>query len=989
MKLESLDIEVVDSCRRWPRNSRRACLNSFGYGGANAHAILESVDSFLSEESLSPTQALPGRVGQFLCLPITAASTQSLQSRVLQISRLIPSCTQNSLANVAYSLESRVSHFGARNVVIVRSSATQAPNSQQIDIISDVDVAGSEKPLDIAFVFTGQGAQYAGMGKQLLHHDVFQSTVGALDKILNALPSPPSWTIRDSMLGTERPDEIDNATLSQTICTALQIALVDLLRNWNLTPVAVVGHSSGEIAAAYAAGLLTAKQSILIAYFRGCSVERIKSEGGMLAVGLETALAENLIQEKGLRDQVCIACINSPDSVTLSGSIGGIALLEAGLQRQGKFVRKLNTGGRAYHSFMMREVGAEYERLLQPIFEEAPNIDGRATRAKMYSSVGPKESIVTKSDMSARYWRNNLENPVQFLSAATRLMEMKPIRLLEIGPHSFLKSPIKQIRASLKLDDNTVPYAATLIRSEDADLCMKRLAASLFIRGYRLPWSSINTIDSAYRSHFPGLPPYPWDYSAALNYHEPQLSVELRHREYPRHPLLGSLYAGGQSADRSWRNTLQFNELPWISDHKFGGRIIFPAAAYMAIVIEALRQIESLEIPLPSFEFRNVGICAALSIEEDNSLDNRVVLYTNLSPRRLSMTTRSVCWYDFTIASSAGNTRTINCDGSIRVRNSSSIKEAVIIDEKTGHDTESVARWYEAFRTDGLEYGRHFQSITGLSTSPNPVATGTCTMWPCVAAEERNQYAVHPIAIDACLQMGIMSSAMGDVGSLRAYMPTFIEECRICPGDAHAFESQNKELTGYLQAQSSKTSFSTQRVACTLENSTGQVVVSFKGARMAIHAGRLVRDTVDKAACFQRHPCLRVIWKPDIQMLHPNLSGSLNSYIDTFKSHQNAEMLYDERLAVVGALIDLAGHKNPQLQVLEIGETCDCKSKHWLQLLNSESPFPRFGVWKRGILNKDGRVVVDGKVFEATSSGSMFDVIIIPSVRLLQSNSTV
>ncbi|TRX91638.1 hypothetical protein FHL15_007420 [Xylaria flabelliformis] len=981
LRLESLDIQVVTQCLKWPRNSRRACLNSFGYGGANAHAILESIDSFLSQERPAKSPTIPRQFDQFLCLPITATSVQSLQARVLQVSQLIPSCDWDSLSDMAHSLANRMSHFNVKEVIIARSSACQAPTLQQIDLLSNVPE--NQKPLAIGFVFTGQGAQYAGMGKELFRQEhVFRKTIRALDGILQTLPSPPSWSIEDSMLGIEIANDINNSILSQSICTALQIALVDLLRGWNLIPAAVVGHSSGEIAAAYAAGLITAKQSILIAYFRGCSVETIKKEGAMLAVGLEATSAKRFIEEKGLSDQVCVACINAPESITLSGSKRGIDLLEADLRRQGKFTRKLATGGTAYHSPMMREVGEEYERLLQPLFENSSNISGNVTTIKMYSSVGPlaEASTATSCTMSARYWRNNLESSVQFLSAVTCLMETKPVHLLEIGPHSFLKGPIQQIRASLMLDENTVSYAATLLRSENADLCMKRLAASLFLRGYSLSWENINTLNSAHRSHFSDLPQYPWDYSAALGYHEPRVSVEIRHRQYPRHQLLGSQYGGRNSTDRSWKNVLQLNEVPWISDHKIDGRIVFPAAAYMAMVIEGLRQIKNIEMPPPSFhsfQFRNVGISAALSIAENSSLDSRVELHTTISPQRLSTSTTSLSWYDFTIASCADGTRTTNCAGSIRVMDTSLARRTAIMDQNIDTETEEMSCWYEAFQRDGLQYGQYFQSIKSLQTGPNPVVTGTCTLRSSVADEDRNQYVVHPVAIDSCLQMGIMSSALGNVDSLRAYLPIFIEECLICPEEPYDFGLHNRTLKGYLYAQSSKTSFTTQRIDCTLEGPEGETLVNFKGARMTLYTGRLTEDTIDKTASFQRHPCLRVNWKPDIQLLNPSLSAPLSSYIDNFRLHQDAEILDDERLAVVGALIDLAGHKNPQLKVLELGGACSCKSDHFLGLLDAGSPFPRLKAWNRGSLKEDGHILVDGEVFDDMSLKSSFDVLVI------------
>jgi acyl transferase domain-containing protein len=197
------------------------------------------------------------------------------------------------------------------------------------------------------------------MAKELLSQSQhFRDIIRGLDDVLQALPAPytPDWTLEQTLLDGPKVSQINKVTRSQPICTAVQIGLIELLRSWGIKPTAVVGHSSGEIAAVYAAGFISALQAILVGYFRGYTVGELRTQGTMMAAGLNAGSAQSLIESKGLQSQVRVACVNASESVTLSGTSDVIETLMVELQSQDKFARKLETGGRVYHFHMMKEI---------------------------------------------------------------------------------------------------------------------------------------------------------------------------------------------------------------------------------------------------------------------------------------------------------------------------------------------------------------------------------------------------------------------------------------------------------------------------------------------------------------------------------------------------------------------------------------------------------------------------------------------------------
>lgn len=1058
MKLADFNLKVVTSLEDWPRYLRRASINSFGYGGANAHAILESIDSYLSHSRLlSPLRTLLSADAEHssassvltndsdderqddqtdkeaigpsvFMLPVSAKSTWSLEESICQIKSELASpqlkrkSAHDHLRDVAFTLGRR-SNLPNTGFLL----ATCGPKDDSIQVAdgpaNDESHTGRDnnRPI-LALVFTGQGAQYAGMSKELLlRQGIFRSTIKQLDTVLQGLgsESAPSWTLEQSILDPDDTSQVHDVARSQPLCTAIQIALLRTIRDWGLEPAHVVGHSSGEIAAAYAANILTAEQAIMVAYFRGLSVKtQATQEGCMMAAGISANEGDRLISDLGLEAQVCVACVNSPNSVTLSGSQDGIEKLGHHLQEQGKFARKLVTGGRAYHSHMMAEIGPAYEAMLLPVLES--HNQGKLTgdyyhrdwegmqrptkNAKMYSSVGHNDQNLLVLDSEAgskaspRYWRENLESPVQFSAALSNLLasynknDMARLHVVEIGPHGALKGPVEQIRKS---SGQSFRYVSILSRGEDANECLMKFAGSLFLQGYDLDWAHVNSLGTCGSStwhaqaHLHDLPPYPWDYSngtGSLLWNEPRASIELRNRKYVRHELLGTQQLATNGIDWSWRNVLRLSEISWLSDHKLESQIVFPAAGYLAMAVEALCQSQDVNLSnRPIFEFRNVNISSALVIADESSTAE---IHTTLSRRKLSTAMHSTSWCEFGVSSwTAGGQATLHCAGSLRISSTDSMAATVNITDAQQFETWSMGPWYSQLAQEGLRFGPEFQSLTSLSTDSNrsrPEAISTTRLLPsdtrgCPGAPDR--YAVHPLMLDACLQGAIMGGTAGNLLTLRAHLPVFIAACQV---RAPTQTTSNTQREAVIHTNSKTTSFATKLINATLRSRNNDLIVTMGQVRLSLYqAGtqQLSQSGLPEDVTLQRHPCLVVSWKPDIHRLIPpgpaqqtesDAALAISTYITEFAESLRPDLRDHASLANIWALIDLAGFKKPAMKVFEVG---DGLCRRWLDEMNAMTVYPRCRSWSTGSF--DDR----GKLTEDKGAKGPFDLVLIPGVR--------
>ena len=632
--------QVPTKLTRWPSEGiRRVSVNSFGYGGTNAHVILDDALNYLKTHGLaghhntlellqssdassidsgvgtspsygdssdtsymSQDQAAPGSLDYFQNirgtrvpkLVVMSSQEQGGLDRMRKVlatyieSKIEDHGDEALLKKLAYTMAQRRSRL-AWKTFAVASTAKELCSTLSSQPLAKA-VRSSQTP-KLGFVFTGQGAQWHAMGRELSSHQVFWQSIVDADKYLKSLGC--QWSLIGELLHTslfaladayaeeiwrdEESTKINQATYSQPLCTALQVALVDLMAHWDIKPTCVVGHSSGEIAAAYCKGSITRESAWKLSYHRGRLSQNVKTlapdlEGAMMSIGVGEEEAQEYLARVN-QCRVVIACINSPSNVTLSGDVAGITRLKTLLDADGIFARKLKIDI-AYHSRHMMMISQAYLHSIEDL-----QVSDGDPKIAMFSSVTGKQ--IHSADLGAQYWVDNLVSPVRFLQAVQNLEEYtgsarklrsdknKPAvdMLVELGPHAALQGPLKQILAKTA----NISYISLLHRGNNANETALKAAGRLFALGYPVDIPKVNGPRAGPKGEVTAtlvdLPPYPWNRSARY-WFESQLAHCYRFRKHPRHDLFGAITPDSSTTEPRWRNFLRLSESPWIEDHR-------------------------------------------------------------------------------------------------------------------------------------------------------------------------------------------------------------------------------------------------------------------------------------------------------------------------------------------------------------------------------------------------------------------------------------
>ena len=789
-------LKVVQQNLPWPAEYgiRRASVNSFGYGGANGHIIMEDAASMLpgyqsfKDRATSRlnddlgTDIVTGTMGsgkvsfktkertQFL-LPFSAHDVPTLKANVQGIKQV---ADEYDIEDLAHTLSSRRSRFCNRGFAVVDKNSVSDDLDEQ-----SMTLGKKGQGATIAMVFTGQGAQSAQMGKDLMQDfPSYLKTIRDLDAIFANLGSyAPSWSIERELLVPKATSSINQVHLSQPLCTAVQIALVDLLRDWGIRPTATVGHSSGAIGAAYAAGSITKYQAILYAYFRGTAVHGLNTKGTMLAVGLG---AEEVTPY--LEPGILIACYNSPSSVTLSGDEAAAAHVQAKLEKDNIFVRALKTSGRAYHSHHMKQVGTSYEDSLARalrLYESSDSAAKSLDRSAVYASSVHGKIVSHDFVPGPEYWRENLESPVRFTQALETLLtseELKIDTIIEIGPHSALASPIRQIRDSLGKSSRDLEYVPSLVRGENATTRLLDLAGSLFVKGHGVDLATVNliernvagSIEDVQGKTLVDLPRYAWNYSNGKNLRsENRVNQEYRLRKFPRHDLLGSMLPGAIHDQVQWRNMLDVADLPWLTEHKLGSEPVFPAMGYLAVAIEAARQFFSEHGKSQDnfcYNFPHVTVKAALKFPPSGT---SIELMTSMRFLQVSDSTLSSKSASFSLQSHVNRIWTEHALGAVEIKPYRS-PVVPLFDEQKFQEPKTAHTWYRGFSSIDMNYGAAFNGLSDIRVDPwGTQATAFSKLLPTNVDVHDSPYLVHPGTMDTCMQAILIAAHSGSLKDLK------------------------------------------------------------------------------------------------------------------------------------------------------------------------------------------------------------------------------
>jgi acyl transferase domain-containing protein/acyl carrier protein len=749
---DELPLRVQTELTPWPEVAGRALagVSSFGFGGTNAHIVLEGM-----APNAAPTAIPPAAADGACLLPLSARSPEALQAQARAWRDMLNDAAF-SLRDVGYSAGVRRAHHDYRLAVVARS------NAEAVEGL-DTFLQGKPRPgmatarrsanrrPNLVFVFSGQGPQWWGMGRQLLEQEpVFRATVEHCDRLHGQLAD---WSILEELRADENRSQLSQTEVAQPALFAVQVGLAALWRSWGVQPDAVVGHSVGEVAAAYIAGALTLFEAVRVVVQRGRLMQRVSGRGRTAAVELPEDEARRVVA--GFEDRLGLAAVNGPTSITLSGDSDALEIALRSLQQRNVFVRVL-AGNCAFHSAHMEPLRGELEQTLADLRPKSPAVPFYSTVTGAYTNGQP---------LDASYWGRNLRQTVLFGRAVEGLIESGHDVFLEIGPHPVLAGAINQCLRQRQAQGTVLP---SLRRGEDERVALLRSLGSMYTLGLPVDWSWLYP-----QGRLLPLPNYPWqrercwfDVQGATSSHR-----TLR-RAGSGHPLLDvHVQTAHPSRHEVWETELERTAPAYLDDHRLQGAAVFPGTGYVELALAAAGAALGPGLRVVT----DVEFQRALLLPESGTKRVQVVL----TPHE----TGDATFHVFSRAQGADPGRdawALHASGRVRP---DATESAVPVspEEVRGRCTEQVAGadYYRGLRDSGLEYGPKFQGIERLWRCDGE-ALGQMRI-PAGMESEVEAHQLHPAVLDACLQVlgaAVPADALA-ASSGKVFLPVHMDRVRV------------------------------------------------------------------------------------------------------------------------------------------------------------------------------------------------------------------
>ncbi|KAI0179166.1 ketoacyl-synt-domain-containing protein [Hypoxylon sp. FL1284] len=802
--LSEWNLKIPHRQQPFPRKKKYVCVNNFGYSGSNGHAVLTALPEENEIEFLDASK-FEGHVRTKRLFVLSAndetAARRSMEQLGIFLEQHAELYQSTMPRNLAYTLCQRRSHLSWRIALVADMCSKLAI------MLNNADVAPKRvpvKPPKLAFVFTGQGAQWHAMGRELLgSHAVFASAIERADKHLLSIGA--NFSVLEELMQDEASSRVGMAHISQPICSAIQIGLVDLLASWNIKPSAVTGHSSGEIGAAYAMGALSLEAAMSAAYYRGQAIIALKKnfpevKGAMMAVGMGAEDLQPLFKQLQHPLQAVAACENSPSSTTVSGDAEAIDELSETMTSKHIFNRKLFVDV-AYHSPHMKLIAELYQSMIADV--ELKEIDNNV---EFFSSLRSRK--VNADELGPIYWVENLTNPVRFTTAMKALCEeSEPDLLIEIGPHAALKGPIMQILKTLAPSAAKAPiYIPTLLRGRDASETMLELAGQLFVRGYEgIDFFNINhnrsEIEKPDTISF--LYTYPW--SRQRCWYESRITRQHRLKPFARHDLIGTLADWSSELEPTWRNFIRLEELPWLREYRIRDRPVFPVTAFISMVVEAASQRAALKgFEAVSFGLHDIAVPEQLFLKDDEPVE----MMLSFEPQGPASSNWDYFHFS-TYHSKCGWLE--HCHGFVEARSRQSANTNIGRSVRLGEDGTSMhaAGYYFNLSAGGTSYPHTFWNLVNVGmhkhgASGQGALQDTKLIMPLT---HESPYLAHPAILEPLIQMSQADLGFDGAGSPK--LPSAIKQVHIdlsdnwerTPGSKFAVQSMKDTKSGSYLAE--------------------------------------------------------------------------------------------------------------------------------------------------------------------------------------------
>jgi acyl transferase domain-containing protein/NADPH:quinone reductase-like Zn-dependent oxidoreductase/SAM-dependent methyltransferase/acyl carrier protein len=718
---DKLKLRVPTALEPFPETDgeRLAGVNSFGFGGANAHVILAEPPAAIHGEhaQIWPERSWP--------VTLSARSEDALRGCAIKLASWLSDRQDLNgdsplLPDLTYTLGDRRNHHPHRLTLVASSIPDLIQELDAFAVKQDsVRVRTSFTPRPehaarIAFIMSGQGPQWWGMGRQLMQNEpVFRQVMEQCDAALRGVAN---FSLLEELGRSEEASQLHRTEIAQPAIFAMQVGLAELWKSWGVHPAAVVGHSVSEIAAACVAGLLTLEQGARVTALRARFMENCaRGEGKMLAVGLSEAEAQALIDKHD--PAVSIAAFNGPRSLTLAGPRQSIEAIFSELELNGVFARLVRVD-HPFHHAMMQPAAEALENALTDFVPHEESIP-------FFSTV--TGTRISGSAADALHWANGIRQPVQFASAINAIADSGVDIWLELGAHPALAHSIAECLAGR---GESKPVVISSVRREREHDSMLEAAMDLHRAGVPLDFKTMTPSRRLLR-----LPAYAWDrsrwWNEAPDWREGRLAAGGR----------GMLDMRLPCAKPTWMGRLDNRHMAFLKDHKVESHVIFPAAAFVDLALEAGQQLfEGRPFVIEDFEIRKPLILA------DPAAGVQIEVSYEPNDRTFAIQSR----FD------QGASWSLHVVGSMRGERTESGFAACKLDSESDRAAAAlnpvdIEAFYRYMSDLGLRYGEEFRSVRQLSAGEGESA-GRVVLSESSAARSA-EYPLHPVLLDGALHI--------------------------------------------------------------------------------------------------------------------------------------------------------------------------------------------------------------------------------------------
>ena len=714
----------------WPTGGVRrvAGVSAFGLSGTNAHVVLEEPPTPAAVEEDAPAPPY--------LIPLSARTPEALRELAGAYRRFIsPEGAGGgaSLRDIAYSASVRRAHHESRLALTAGSREELAAGldaylrGETVTTSSDGRRAAPRRPKTV-FVFSGQGSQWAGMGSKLFEQEpVFREAILRCDELFR---EHAGWSpVRElSALGAE--SRLSETSVAQPSIFAVQVALAALWNSWGVEPDAVVGHSVGEVATAYVAGVLSLVDAVRVVTQRGRLMQAAAGLGKMAAVGVPLAEAERLLS--GYESVLSIAAINSPETTVLSGDAGALE----------EFVQRVERGG--FRCSMLPVDYAFHSRQMEPFCADlSSSLGGLKTlppSVPIFSTV--TGDFADGDAFDAAYWSRNVREPVRFAQALDRLIADGAEVFVEVGSHPVL---LPEIKKTLRHAGREGVLLSSLRRERDERANMLESLGALYTLGHKVEWGSLYPSGG----RFVPLPTYPWqqerywlDLNGVADAHA-RAALLGRRNGHASNPLLeGHLESSLKPSTHFWEAELSLDAFPYLRDHKLQGTVLVPGALYAEMALAGAAETFGAGA---GFALKELKFTKALALPEGATRSLQLVMFAREEGewafqihQRESEGERAAAW-------------TLLSSGIVARGAAEATPGAPEWAWKQFQGSIDGDQFYAELERRGSQYGPCFRAVRELERRDGE-ALGRLSV-PAGVRDELARYQIHPAVLDACFHL--------------------------------------------------------------------------------------------------------------------------------------------------------------------------------------------------------------------------------------------